>query len=230
VRNLATLGLVMLCAAGLASAQVQFVDNWPGTFVDISTTGTALDLGDDSVTNVDWLVGNDLFPAGNVRISNNGAIGFLPIDAYGPCSPGNAQMPIFSLFDENPALAVFWDDIDSDHGNVYLEEMGDGTLIVQWHERPHFSGFGATEFCTFQVQVFPTGRPIYAQFLYQDVFFDNPDWDWGASATIGYQESENYALEYSFNQPVLENGDVLTLVPEPTSILGLVLIALLRRR
>ena len=111
----------------------------------------------------------------------------------------------------NTALLPFWDDIDSESGNVYWEERSVGgiqTLIVQWDDRPHFNNVGSA---TFQLQLFASG-PVAARFAYEDVDFGNPAFNFGASATIGYQVSQSQATQFSFNSPVLSNGDALDLL------------------
>ena len=61
---------------GAASAQLNIVSNLPGTFVDISTTGTPLSLTDDGEVDITTTVGNALLPAGTVRVGSNGAVRF----------------------------------------------------------------------------------------------------------------------------------------------------------
>ena len=109
-------------------------------------------------------------------------------------------------------------------GNVYYAEQqvdGINTLIVQWQDRPHYDGFGAV---TFQLQLFETGD-VLARFVYRDVDFGHAIYDYGASATIGYQSSEESGFEFSFGgadfEPPLpptnrvDNGDVIDLTAVP---------------
>src|SRR5262245_25342 len=70
-------GLVLAAAAGLAvsAARAQFtiVNNQPGTFVDISGTGTAaVGVGDDTLHQFTTTVGNLIFPAGTITACSNG--------------------------------------------------------------------------------------------------------------------------------------------------------------
>ncbi len=106
-------------------------------------------------------------------------------------------------------LFPFWDDIDADTGNVYWEQRlfrGINTLIVQWHNRPHFSNIGSA---TFQVQVFATGSKL-VRFAYQDVDFGDASFNNGASATIGIVSPGGDVSQHSFNtaDSVL-SGDVI---------------------
>ncbi|MDA8745457.1 Ig-like domain-containing protein, partial [Rubripirellula amarantea] len=86
------------------------------------------------------------------------------------------------------------------------------TLIVQWDNRPRYSNTGSA---TFQVQVFASG-PVLARYAYEDVDFGNPIYDFGASATIGYQFSQQHVSQYSNNTAILANGDVID-ITAPTS-------------
>jgi hypothetical protein len=116
------------------------------------------------------------------------------------------------------ALAVYWDDLDSDTGDVYYETVGaagDRTLIIQWQDRPHFSGDPVLDGneATFQVQIFENANPGHAQFVYTDVDFLDPAYDNGASATIGYQAGGHLNdVQWSFNTAgSVQAGTVLTL-------------------
>lgn len=179
--------------------------NNAGLFVDISGTGTALNLGDDDEVTITTTVGNSVFPSGSVRIGNNGVIiagtsGNVPFE--------NLALPTTGF---GNALVPYWDDISETAGNVFWEERqvgGIDTLIVQWEDRPHFDVDGSN--VTFQVQLFATG-PVSVRYAYQDVTFGNAGFDGGASATIGYQESTSSAIQFSINSASLSNGDVLDL-------------------
>ena len=94
------------------------------------------------------------------------------------------------------------------------------TLIVQWDNRPHYSNIGSA---TFQLQLFESG-PVAARFVYDDVDFGNASYNFGASATVGYQASTSDATQFSFNQPVLANGDVLDLLLSDRDLYQLTLV------
>ena len=180
-------------------------------FVDIAGTGTPLNLGDDGEATVTTTVGNAFFASGVNTIGNNGAIvsgGGVNIDY------NNEPLP---TSDFSAGLFPFWDDIDSDRGNVYWEERlvnGINTLIVQWDNRPHFSNVGSA---TFQLQVFESG-PVGVRYVYEDVVFGDSDYDFGASATIGIQRAPGNADQFSFEQPVLSDGDVIDIATTNPSV------------
>jgi hypothetical protein len=174
----------------------------PEGFIDISTTGTPLNLTDDQEVLITTTVGNTLLPAGTVVVGNNGAL--LKRDSLADVAITNAVLSAGF-----PGLFPFWDDIDSDTGNVFWEERSVGgidTLIVQWHNRPHFSNVGSA---TFQAQVFASG-PLKVRFAYQDVLFENAAFDNGASATIGIVSPAGDVHQHSFNAPnSILSGDVI---------------------
>ncbi|MHC4100214.1 MAG: hypothetical protein ACYS15_01445 [Planctomycetota bacterium] len=218
-----------LLVASPAVAQLEMTCSVPGTYADISSTGTALGLGDEGVAEVPagfdlttTLFGGD--GSGRVWVSNNGAVGFLADGGNAGAAFLNAPLPSFALFGgahgTPQALAAYWDDLDSDTGDVYYETVGttgSRVLIIQWQDRPHFDGDPVLDGneATFQIQIFEdaTAGTGYAQFLYADVDFQDPALDEGASATIGYQAGghEN-DFQWSFDTPgVVQAGYVLTL-------------------
>lgn len=236
-----------LLSTSVMADSLFITDSIPGTFVDISGSGAALGLGDDGVAEI--AAGFDLTRtlfagdgSGRVWVSNNGAIGFLGDGGSAGAFFSNQPLPNFSLFGGThgtpQALAAYWDDMDSDTGDVYYQTIGNAgsrVFIVQWQDRPHYSGDSVLDGdeATYQIQIFEDAAPGHAQFLYQDVDFLNAALDNGASATIGYQAGgiEN-DVEWSFNTPgAVTGGDVLTLVPEPVALaLLLIGLACIRRR
>jgi hypothetical protein len=226
---------IVVLAAGSAAAHGQnlvITDQVPGSFVDISGTGTPLVLDDDGVTEVvpGFNLAATLFAGdgtGRVWVSNNGAMGFLGDGGIAGAFWLNTALPNFGLFGgahgEPQALAVYWDDIDADTGDVYhatIGEPGCRVFIVQWEDRPHHPGdpdLDGDE-ATFQVQIFESGGPVHAVFAYADVVFEDAGLDEGASATIGYQDGEDgvrNTVQWSFNEPgAVQAGTVLTLMDE----------------
>ena len=204
--------------AVLGSAQIPLAGpleftqfNDPTRFVDISGTGTPLGLSDDGEEDILTTVGNDIFPAGPVTVSNNGGI---IAGGNEDLTFANTAIPNISF---ETALLPFWDDIDNDDGDVYWEQReidGLPALIVQWDQRPHYSNVGDS---TFQLQLFASG-PVLARFVYPDVDFGDVSFDGGASATIGYQQTSAAATPFSFNSAVLAADDVLELARPPLGV------------
>lgn len=172
------------------------------SFVDITATGTAMNLTDDGEGNATMGFSFPFYGGSytDVRIGNNGGL-FLGT-ATGDFFAGNVcPMPSTSGSDA-PRINVFWDDIDSDTGNVYYETQGScahpdcagACFIVEWFDRPHFSNTGS---CTFEVILCDSGDIL---FQYADLDFGDPTWNYGASATVGIEDElqdATYFLEYS---------------------------------
>ncbi len=213
----------LFAVEGMATGQVGGVGfqhyNDPNLFVDISATGTQLALDQGFYGHRSYItttVGNDIFPAGTVTVGRDGimlagtAIWYLG---------GHEPLPDTFYLDGLPALAPLWTLLGANFsvGEVYYEETvvgGINTLIVQWTDLPHWHDFGAA---TFQVQVFETG-PVQTRFVYQDITFGSPLYDGGADASVGVQISGSEAYQFSFDQPMLADGDVLDFTNLPTVV------------
>ena len=222
--------LALLCIgliASVAGAQLTIVDNLPGAWIDVSGTGTPLNLSDDGEVDINTTVGNAVLGAGVVRVGSNGAARFAGVGQS--LGYSNATIPSTSMFSGDQSLAPFWDDFNTasgSNGNIYWDEVG-GTLVIQWQDAGFF---GTTDTATLQMQIHSAPGP-YAQFLYQDVGQPRPNN--GGSATIGYQAGgiEN-DVQWSYNTTgAVQDGTVLSLIPEPASLLliGLGVLALRRR-
>ncbi|MCB9134574.1 MAG: proprotein convertase P-domain-containing protein [Anaerolineales bacterium] len=177
-------------------------DTVPFNWVEISGTGTALNLTDDSEANVTmpfpftyYGVTSDL-----IRVGNNGGILFNA--TTGDVAVTNATLPNSA----HPlAMFPFWDDVDADTGNVYYETQGTAPnrqFIIEWYDRPHYSNTpGHT---TFELILFESTNEIL--FNYLDVDFQDPTYDFGASATVGLNENASSALQYSYNTASLSDN------------------------
>lgn len=221
-------GVCGLALAGAAQAQVTIVNNIPGSFQDISSTGTFFNLVDDNSTTVTTTLGNAAFPAGPMTISNNGYVGYLP---GGSSLFTNSALPAATNAGA-PSLMVLWDDLitSTEPGaGVYYQDFGTH-YVVQWNKENHFASTPSS--ATFQMKVFASG-PVLAQMIYADTNFGNTAYDTGASATVGYQDGAGGATQWSFNQPNIGSETVLSvLVPAPgvASLAGLGLLTVGRRR
>jgi subtilisin-like proprotein convertase family protein len=115
-------------------------------YVPINTTGTGLALADDGEANITipWAATFFGVTSSNLRVGNNGGILFNA--TTGEVGITNAALPNAA----HPlALFPFWDDMDSDTGDVYWEVQGttpNRMLIVEWYNRPHFSNVGSATF------------------------------------------------------------------------------------
>lgn len=171
------------------------------TYTDISGTGTALNLTDDSEANV-TLPFSFLFydtVSTSLRIGSNGGILFDATSGSLPAS--NTDIPASS---PAPAILPYWDDLNpATGGDVYYQTLGTAPqrrFIVQWNNIPHYNNTGNA---TLQAILYEGTNDIF--FYYQDVDFGDATLDNGASATIGLNYDQNTVDKYSFNQATL-NG------------------------
>ncbi len=111
-------------------------------------------------------------------------------------------------------IAPFWDDIDNSPGiggGVYTDVVGiapNRQFIIQWQDIPHYNNTGA---CTFQIIFNETSNDLI--FQYEDVDFNEPNFDWGASATIGIRGTSGTGLQYLYNNAVLTNSTAIRFKP-----------------
>jgi hypothetical protein len=197
----------------------EIVSDRPGTYVDITATGTYYNLGDDENAEIVSAVGNALLSPGTHRVSNNGAVAWGNL---GGTSFANTALPSTSLASGNKALAAYWDDLLTINGapggqGVYVREMN-GTLYITWNVGHYFFPAVPTSAGLVQLQVFSTG-PVAAQYLYPTVDQYGPGVTNGESATIGVQGGPaggaNNFLQYSFNTAgSVTNGLVLSIVQQ----------------
>jgi|GEM_PF-4862844 len=196
-----TLFFFSVLISGVSYCQLMTDDTDTTPFEDISATGTSLGLSDDGEENIvipfefnlDGQVSSDL------RIGNNGGVLFGT--TTGDLFAGN--LPLDGL---SPRIVPFWDDFDDEIGDVYWEVRGTAParrVIIQWDDRPHFPGETEIDPATFQLVLFETSNDIL--FVYEDVLFDDPDFDNGQSATIGVV-SETTVYQYAFNDPIPLDG------------------------
>jgi len=194
------------------------VTNVPGTWIDISTTGTDLQLSDDQHAIVNNPNGNDFIPSGDYAITANGAI-FINDRSSTYYHYNNTSLTP-SLFNGAKVLLPYWDDLDTKNfvrGKVLYKVVGT-TFVVQWENIGFYDDPDDVVRRTFQVQI-PSGTgPVKAQFLYKDVESGTIKLK-GSTATVGYQD-QTHGIQFSVNTESLSNNMVLSikklsLVPEP---------------
>ncbi|MDA8693495.1 hypothetical protein N9L92_05470, partial [Saprospiraceae bacterium] len=149
-------------------------------FNDISATGTALipPLTDDGEVGI---MTANMYPFFD-GITNEFTIGTNGGMVVGTMT-GNVFQTTFPS--AVPSIYPFGDDLDTDFGQIYWEEIGT-QLIVQWTEIPHFPGTGDTDGANFQI-IFDSATGEIT-FVYGDVIFASDALttnDFGASASIG---------------------------------------------
>lgn len=177
-------------------------------YIPINTTGAALGLADDGEANITLPFAFTFYgvTSSNLRVGNNGGILFNA--TTGDVAVANIAIPAAA-----PAYAIlpFWDDIDSDTGDVYWEVQGTAPnrmAIIEWYNRPHYSNIGSA---TFEVILYEGSNEI--KFQYADVDFGDPAYNNGASATVGINKDATAAIQVSFNQAVISNGQAILFTP-----------------
>ncbi|MDX2132286.1 MAG: hypothetical protein SFY69_09565 [Planctomycetota bacterium] len=236
--NRTTFVFGVLACASLASAQLQFQEG-SGNFQDIAGLPGTIELfiPFNGSTVVTTSIGNDVFPAGDIKVS----YGCTIASNVGASEAVGAYetLPSPNLYDQKTAMAIIWDTPNPAVATTqffFREFTNDPTdiyYIVQWNNVP-MGGLGGT--VTTQVRVndvddFRTN--IFAVFSYQDV--QDEGVEGGRFASIGYQSAspEFPTVQWSFNQrnAVRNQGDlILTKIPAPGSLGVLALGALACRR
>jgi hypothetical protein len=219
--------LVFRVAGAIPTQPIVIVDSIPGAFVDISATGTVLNLADDAEAVINTTIGNAVFPAGSVVVGNNGGLGFPSVAGQDDLAPLNAAIPSNTAFSGRQTAMPYWDDLKGDdffaageaprggkNGSVQWKEISN-VLIVQWTNRPVVGTQRVNGTVRFQAQIFGgvaiAPGAIYAQYLYDDINQATPNG--GASATIGFQGGYSgfSDFQWSFNTAgAVSNGNVLT--------------------
>jgi Subtilase family/Carboxypeptidase regulatory-like domain/Domain of unknown function (DUF4394) len=166
-----------------------------------ATDGTALGLADDGEANVTLPFAFTFYGTSStdIRVGNNG--GFFFNATAGDLSTANADLGTTTA---SNLVVPFWDDIDSDTGDVYYKTVGTAParlFIVEWYDRPHYSNIGSA---TFELILYEGTNNIKYQYL--DTNFGNALYDYGVSATSGIRQTGSNYLQYSYNQAVLVDG------------------------
>ncbi|MGI9367085.1 MAG: tandem-95 repeat protein [Rhizobiaceae bacterium] len=165
------------------------------SFIDISSTGDSLNLGNDGISSRSIGFEFDFYADefSTVYISANG---YLTFGSPG-VSPDNASLD-GSALSSRPAIAPFWDDLNTASGSVYVQTLGASEgqrqFVVQWEGVQNQSGANGTG--SFQVVLNESNGSI--AFNYRDVIFDGTG-DNAAGATIGLQSSDGVADEFAFD-------------------------------
>jgi hypothetical protein len=197
-------------------------------FVDISTTGTSLGLGDDDTVGVTVPFSFNFYgvATNELCIGNNG--GIQP--GLTSCSltwnnEANSPLPS-SLF--TTAMLPLWDDFGPPPtgSGVFTQTNGNAgsrTFIIEWSDLVHYgsgsSGNPNTDGATFEVIIDEaTGN---FSFEYDDVSYtafsnagtDPDDCTDGVCGTIGLQQDATFANQYSFDTASIADGMSIAWTP-----------------
>ena len=189
-------------------------------FVDISGSGTNLQLNDD-----DYTVTGIGFPftfyghtADQITVSNNGGMLFdqgTGLDGrLDYLSPANRVLPDRMI---GPAILPYWEDLQQDYldgiGNVFVETLGTAPnrrFVIEWFNLP-VNVVGGGDTVTFEAILFEGSNNIL--FQYADTDCSNSLCDGGASATIGLNSDATHATQYSFDQASVSDGMAILFQP-----------------
>ncbi|MDP5001322.1 MAG: hypothetical protein NWQ15_05440, partial [Flavobacterium sp.] len=183
-------------------------------FIDIRQTGSSLTGIEDESSHVvsmpDFIFNNITYD--KVTIFNNGFLVFGDVP-FNDENWDNGELPNDFFGIANPAsICAYWDDLIPDGSNTSINtHIVNNKYIVQWtDEKPFFDDPVDIEnsgSITFQIQLDLISGEIHI--VYQDVIFDNPDFDNGKSATIGLNFDVTNALQFSFdNESVIDNQSI----------------------
>jgi hypothetical protein len=112
--------------------------------------------------------------------------------------------------DPNQAVFPFWDDLavgPDYHGNIRTRTVGSAPtrqFVVTWNRVQELGDTGQISF-----QVVLAERDSSITFQYLDVIVGSPDFDSGASASVGIESHLGLGptgLEYSYDEPALRNS------------------------
>ncbi len=188
-----------------------------GAFVDISTSGSALNLADDGAAAI-----TAPFPlrfygteSTSLCVGNNGDLGF----GSGACSAspyGNRALPATNL--TRPTLLPYWDDLMAT-GTVYHGVVGSAPnrqFVVAWHDKANYGDAGVSSGqhgATFEVVFNESSDALL--FSYRTASFGGPaaSYDNGVSATVGVQQNTTVATQFSYNVASLSDGLAITWTP-----------------
>lgn len=204
------------------------------TFQDISTTGTRVLAGfDDGSASANLGFDFNFYGTNynSASFSSNGLISFTGSNSQFT----NQNLTTTAPNGNYPSMAVLWDDWQFQQSGtdaVYYQTVGTAgnrQFITQWNLASGFLTSPST--VTFQSVLFEGSNDILLS--YQDV--NSGDFrSFGGDSTVGIRDvngqSNGRNLQWSFNSPVIRNGESICFstsncssaepVPEPLTILG----------
>lgn len=205
--------------AGIVAPDYRMDASAPFNWVEISATGTPLNLDDDSFIHSSIPFPFNFYGRDHTEVSvgSNGHVYFE--DAY--LGFDNTPIPSLTFDSVQEFIAAFWTDLnptpDPTPGSpqIYVQLLGTAPnrqLVIEWQNVPMCcNSLGGV---SFEVILFEGSHEILLQ--YQDVVFDDSFYTWadnGRSATVGIQGSPQVGLQYSFLEPSLSPGLAIRFTP-----------------
>jgi len=188
-------------------------DTVSADFIDITATGTPLDLYSDSAAGVTMDFPFTFYgvSSNQISIGNNGGIIFGVED--GTVFSFTSALPDGDL---GAAILPYWTNIAADTGNVYYQTLGTAPnrqFVVEWYDRNHDGSGGNPDSpsgATFEIVLNENGQIL---FNYQTASFGDPTVDDGLTATVGLNGDATHATQYSRNEAVLHDGLAILFTP-----------------
>ena len=179
-------------------------------FVDVSATGTPLDLSDDGAAPITMPFAFPFYGSSstNLCIGNNGGLLF-DVASCSSFPYTNQALPTTSL--GNPAILPYWDDM-LPNGTIYYAAVGttpNRQFVVEYKDKFSYGDSGdptGQSGATFEVILNEADGSI--DFEYQTTTFGGvaAGYDNGVSATVGLQSTSSFANQYSYNTASLSDG------------------------
>jgi len=179
-------------------------------FIDVSASGTPLDLSDDGAAAITMPFAFSFYgtSSSNLCIGNNGGLLFN----VASCSSfpyNNQALPTGSL--SNPAILPYWDDMLG-NGTIYYAAVGTAPnrqFVVEYLNKFVYGDSGdptGQTGATWEVVLNEADGSI--DFEYQTTTFGGAgaNYDNGVSATVGLQSTSSFANQYSYNTASLSDG------------------------
>jgi subtilisin family serine protease len=187
-------------ATGTVAENYAFSDA-PYAWVDATAGGTNTGLrADDASVTVPLPFAFPFFDGSHtsVKISTNG---YLVLGASAASAWSNTRLP--SSAEPHGIVAPFWDDLRPEtRGSIWYRTVGTAPnrrFVVSWIGAPHYFDIGDS---TFQAILEEGSGDIV--FQYQDVNFGDSFVDYGASATVGVEDTAGtVGRTFSFDQASL---------------------------
>jgi uncharacterized protein DUF4394 len=179
-------------------------------FVDISASGTPLNLSDDGAAAITMPFAFSFYGASssNLCIGNNGGILF-DVASCSSFPYNNQALPTASL--PNPAILPYWDDMLA-NGTIYYGAVGSAPnrqFVIEYQSKFAYGDGGdptGQTGATFEAILNEADGSI--DFEYQTATFGGAaaNYDDGVSATVGLQSTATFANQYSYNTASLSDG------------------------
>lgn len=185
-------------------------------FIDITGSGTALSLGDDSSAVVTSPFSFNFYgvTSNQMCVNNNGHVVFATSNF---CSGNFSNQSFPATVFANPVFLPFWDDMFTG-GNDYFATVGSSPnrqFVVEWAGKDPFSTPGLSPGYTYELVLNESDGSI--DFNYSNVVSGSPH-DNGASATVGLQLDTSVFNSFSeFSASLSNSQNIHWTATSPTS-------------